>query len=118
MNIIRSAACLAWLALFALIQTVIAQPAAISWADAVSKIAGERAKAETCVALMKKYGDDAQVPADHCVTPFGPTDEEDLTCESRGQIESDLMSNCRTEVLSRQTTRKKMRGQLGSGVTL
>jgi hypothetical protein len=39
---------------------VIAQPADVSWPDAVGQIAGERAKAETCVALMKKYGDDAQ----------------------------------------------------------
>jgi hypothetical protein len=36
------------------------EPAAISWPDAVGQIAGERAKAETCVGLMKKYGDDAQ----------------------------------------------------------
>lgn len=33
----------------------------ISWPDAVGQLAGERAKAETCVALMKKYGDDAQI---------------------------------------------------------
>jgi hypothetical protein len=39
---------------------VIGQPAAISRPDAVSQIAGERAKAETCVGLMKKYGDDEQ----------------------------------------------------------
>jgi hypothetical protein len=50
----------ALLALFALTGPVIGQPAEISWPDAVSQIAGERAKAETCVALMKKYGDDAQ----------------------------------------------------------
>jgi hypothetical protein len=60
MMIIRSRAFLALLALFMLTDSVIAQPAAISWPDAVSQIAGERAKAETCVALMKKYGDDAQ----------------------------------------------------------
>jgi hypothetical protein len=60
MEIIRSVAFLALLALFALTDSLIAQPAAISWPDAVGKIAGERAKAEACVALMKKYGDDAQ----------------------------------------------------------
>ena len=60
MMIIRSMAFPALLALFVLTDSVIAQPAAISWPDAVGKIAGERAKAETCVALMKKYGDDAQ----------------------------------------------------------
>ena len=60
MMIIRSRAFLALLALFMLTDSVIAQPAAISWPDAVGQIAGERAKAETCVALMKRYGDDAQ----------------------------------------------------------
>ena len=60
MKIIRSAACPALLAPFVLTGSVIAQPAAISWPGAVGQIAGERARPETCVALMKKYGDDAQ----------------------------------------------------------
>jgi hypothetical protein len=37
------------------------QPAEIAWPDAVAQLAGERSKAETCVALMKKYGSDAQI---------------------------------------------------------
>jgi hypothetical protein len=57
---IRFVALPALLALFVLTDSVISQPASISWPDAVGQIAGERAKAETCVALMKKYGDDAQ----------------------------------------------------------
>ena len=60
MKIIRSMARPALLALFVMTGSVIAQPAVISWSDAVSHIAGEHAKAETCVALIKKYGDDAQ----------------------------------------------------------
>jgi hypothetical protein len=60
MKIIRFIACPALLALFALTGSVIAQTAAMSWPDAVGQIAGERAKAETCVALMKKYGDGAE----------------------------------------------------------
>jgi hypothetical protein len=60
MKIIRAMAFRALLALLALTSFVIAQPAPISWPDAVGQIAGERAKAETCIALMKKYGDDAQ----------------------------------------------------------
>ena len=36
-------------------------PATMSWPEAVGQIAGQRAKAEACVALMKKYGDDAQI---------------------------------------------------------
>jgi hypothetical protein len=58
--IVRPRAFAALLALLVLMDAVIAQPAAISWPDAVGQIAGERARAETCVALMKKYGDDAQ----------------------------------------------------------
>ena len=60
MKVFRSTPLLALLALLVLTGAVIAQPATISWPDAVGQIAGERAKAETCVALMKKYGDDAQ----------------------------------------------------------
>jgi len=48
------------LALLASVDSAIGQTASISWPDAVGKISGERAKAETCVALMKKYGDAAQ----------------------------------------------------------
>jgi len=35
--------------------------ATMSWPEAVGQIAGQRAKAETCVALMKRYGDEAQI---------------------------------------------------------
>ena len=52
MKIIRSTSFLALLALSVLTGSVIAQPAAISWPDAVGQITGERAKAETCVALL------------------------------------------------------------------
>jgi hypothetical protein len=47
--------------LLVLTGSAIAQPASISWPEAVAQLAGERAKAETCVALIKKYGDDAQI---------------------------------------------------------
>jgi hypothetical protein len=60
MTISRPRAFLALLSLLALTGSVVGQPATTSWPDAVGQIAGERAKAETCVALMKKYGDDAQ----------------------------------------------------------
>jgi len=36
-------------------------PATMSWPEAVGQIAGQRTKAETCVALMKRYGNDAQI---------------------------------------------------------
>ncbi|HVR58364.1 MAG TPA: hypothetical protein VMT72_16240 [Pseudolabrys sp.] len=60
MTIFRSIGFPTLLTLLVLTSSVIAQSTAISWPDAVGQIAGERAKAEACVALMKKYGDDAQ----------------------------------------------------------
>jgi len=36
-------------------------PATMSWPEAVGQIAGQRTKAETCVALMKRYGNDTQI---------------------------------------------------------
>jgi hypothetical protein len=60
MRIIASSAFLALLALFVLTESLIAQSAAMTWSDTVGQIAGERAKAETCVGLMKKYGDPSQ----------------------------------------------------------
>jgi hypothetical protein len=50
-----------FLALFVLTSSAASQPATISWPEAVAQLTGERAKAETCVALIKKYGDDAQI---------------------------------------------------------
>jgi hypothetical protein len=57
----RPAVFLALLVLLALTGSAASQPATISWPEAVAQLTGERAKAETCVALMKKYGDDAQI---------------------------------------------------------
>ena len=50
-----------FLALFVLTSSAASQPATISWPEAVAQLTGERAKAETCVALIKKYGDDGQI---------------------------------------------------------
>jgi hypothetical protein len=61
MTIIRPEAFFALLVLLALTDAAISQPATISWPEAVAQLAGERAKAETCVALIKKYGDEAQI---------------------------------------------------------
>lgn len=47
--IVRSVAFPALLVLFTLTDSMIAQPATLSWSDAVGQIAGERARAETCV---------------------------------------------------------------------
>jgi hypothetical protein len=52
-----------FLALLALLMpTVVSvgQPATMTWPDAVAQLTAERTKAETCVALVKKFGDEAQ----------------------------------------------------------
>jgi hypothetical protein len=61
MEIIRPGVFLALLALHVLTGPAISQPATMSWPEAVAQLAGQRAKAETCVSLIKKYGDDAQI---------------------------------------------------------
>ena len=61
MKIIRAGVFLTLLALLVLTGSAISEPATISWPEAVAQLAGERAKAETCVALIKKYGNDAQI---------------------------------------------------------
>ena len=58
---VRHGASLALLSLLVQTGSAISQPAEMSWPDAVAQLAGERAKAETCVALLKKYGSDEQV---------------------------------------------------------
>jgi hypothetical protein len=42
----------------------IGQAADVSWPDAVAQLAGWRAKAETCVAALKRYGNEAQISHD------------------------------------------------------
>lgn len=51
----------ALLALLVLKSAAIGQPATISWPEAVAQLTGERARAEACAGLMKKYGDEAQI---------------------------------------------------------
>jgi hypothetical protein len=59
MKFIRPGVFLALPALLALTGSALSQPAAISWPEAVAQLAGERAKAETCVVLVKENADDA-----------------------------------------------------------
>jgi hypothetical protein len=60
-TLISSGALLALLALVVETGFAIGQPPTMTWPDAVAQLAGERAKAETCAALVKKYGDDGQI---------------------------------------------------------
>ena len=61
MKIIRPRTFLTLLAVLVLTGSALGQPASISWPDAVSELARPRTKAEACAALMKKYGDEAQI---------------------------------------------------------
>ena len=97
MKIIRSVAFLALLALLVTTGSATSQPATISWPDAVSKISGERAKAETCVALMKKYGDGAQIARGQLTYANAKADSDALiagliTALSAGQTPESLSS--------------------------
>lgn len=51
-----------WIALALLISIApgISRAADIGWPEAVSRLAGERSKAETCAAMLNKYGDEQQ----------------------------------------------------------
>jgi hypothetical protein len=61
MRVIVGLGFLALLALFVLTEAALSQTTTVSWPDAVSQLAGQRAKAETCVVLLRKYGDQAQI---------------------------------------------------------
>ena len=74
-----------FLALFVLTSSAIGQPATISWPEAVAQLTGERAKAETCVALIKKYGDDAQIARNAVIAGL-------ITALSTGQAPVSLSS--------------------------
>src|SRR5262245_1337719 len=61
MKIIRPGMFLGLNALLSLTGPAISQPAAIFWPEVVTQLTGQRAKAETCVSFLKKYGEDAQI---------------------------------------------------------
>ena len=118
MKIIRSTPFLALLALLVLTGSVIAQPAAISWPDAVGKIAGERAKAEMCVALMKKYGDDAQkargeITYTNAKADFDAVIAGLITVLSAGQTPADL-TNLQAKLSSGVSGRVEFCGMVGN----
>jgi hypothetical protein len=49
------------LALVVATDFAVGQPASMTWPEAVAQLTGERSKAETCIALVKKFGNEAQV---------------------------------------------------------
>ena len=96
-----------FLALFVLTSSAASQPATISWPESVAQLTGERAKAETCVALMKKYGDDAQIARGQLTYTTAKADSDALiagliTALSTGQAPVSLPS---------------LQGKLSSGIS-
>ena len=57
----RTSSTVSLLALLSLTVFALGQPATMTWPEAVAQLTGERTKAETCVALLKRYGDQTQV---------------------------------------------------------
>jgi hypothetical protein len=97
MKIIRPGTLLALLALFLLTGSALSQPAAISWPEAVARLTGERVKAEDCAALMKKYGDDAQIARSQLTYTNAKADSDAviaglITALSAGQTPESLSS--------------------------
>jgi hypothetical protein len=97
LKIIRRELFLALLALPVLTGSAISQPATLTWPDAVAQLAGERAKAETCVALVKKYGDEAQIARGQLAYTSAKADSDAviaglITALSAGQAPASLAS--------------------------
>ncbi len=93
--------------LFVLTSSVSSQPATVSWPDAVAQLVGERARAEGCAALLKKYGDDAQVARAQITYTNAKADSDAViagltTALSAGQTPESLSS---------------LQSKLGSGVS-
>jgi hypothetical protein len=85
------------LALLVLTGSAISQPATITWPEAVAQLAGERAKAETCVALMKRYGDEGQIVRSQLTYTSAKADSDAviaglITALSAGQAPASLSS--------------------------
>jgi hypothetical protein len=60
MKIIYAVAACALVAQLALQGAAPSRAQAVTWGDAVGQLAGERTRAERCIAILKKYGNDAQ----------------------------------------------------------
>jgi hypothetical protein len=85
------------LCLPALAGSAMGQPATISWSEAVARLTGERAKAETCVALMKRFGDAAQLARGQLAYTNAKADSDAviaglITALSAGQAPASLSS--------------------------
>jgi hypothetical protein len=94
---IRPAPFLAVLGFLISFGAALGQPAEVTWPDAVAQLAGERAKAETCVALLKKYGEDGQIARGQLIYADAKVDSDFviaglITALSAGQTPASLSS--------------------------
>jgi len=81
-----------------------AQPTVMTWPDAVAQLTGARTKAETCVALLKKYGDAAHIDRGHLIYTNAKADADAviaglITALSTGQ-EPESLSSLQTRLSS------------------
>jgi hypothetical protein len=67
----RASSTVGLLALLSLTVFALGQPATMTWPEAVAQLTGERTKAETCVALLKRHGNQAQVDGQLLAIGFG-----------------------------------------------
>ena len=71
--------------------------AAVTWPEAVAQLAGARTRAETCAALLKKYGDGAQIDRGQLIYSDAKADADAviaglITALSEGQEPASLSS--------------------------
>jgi hypothetical protein len=73
------------------------QPATMTWPDAVAQLTAQRTRAETCVALLKRYGDKEQVAQGQLTYANAKSDADAviaglITALSLGQKPASLLS--------------------------
>jgi hypothetical protein len=95
MKIIRPGVFLALNALLVLTGPAISQPTTISWPEAVAQLAGQRANAETCVSLVKKYGDDAQIARGQLTYTSAKADADAVIAGPRSFPQGSRQQACR-----------------------
>lgn len=92
------------LGLLAVATSTTSEAAGISWPEAVGQLAGQRTTAETCVALMKRYGDEGQIARGQLAYARAKADFDStiaglITTLSAGQG-PETLSNLQTKITS------------------
>jgi hypothetical protein len=99
------------LGLFAIASSTAGQAEGISWPEAVGQLAGQRTMAETCIALMKRYGDEGQIARGQLTygnakSDFDSTIAGLIATLSAGQA-PETLSNLQTKITSGVTGLRK-----------